>query len=288
MDKKRFKRIYIEITNICNLNCEFCIQSTRKKQTMTTKEFEEVMKKVHNYTDYIYLHIKGEPLMHPNLEEILQIAGKYRMRVNITTNGTLLEQKVDVLKRSKSLRQLNVSLHSVGQNVQIQIDEEEYVLKIIKLANEITNFNGTYISYRIWDMDDMGKDKERMLDIIAKEYGVEDIYAKLQLNHSIKLSDNIFLNTDNVFQWPSMNNDIVSKGGSCYGLISQIGILVDGTVVPCCLDQDGDIVLGNIFEDNMENILNSELAKEIVLGFKNNCLVHPLCQRCGFRVDKRK
>lgn len=288
MEKKRFKKIYIEITNICNLKCEFCIDNNRKKEYMSIQNFEKIIEKISPYTDYIYLHVKGEPLMHPQLNDILNIAYKYDLKTNITTNGTLLNTQFDILKNSKSLRQLNISLHSIEQNVKLNINKFEYIDTVIKCANEINRNNGAYISYRIWDMDDESKDKSYIISALQDVYNMDDIDIRLKQEGSIKLCDGIYINADNAFDWPSMQHNIVSYNGSCYGLKEQIAILVDGTVVPCCLDQQGDIPLGNIFQSELDSIIDSKVAKEMIKGFNCNKLVQPLCQRCDFRVKKRK
>ena len=97
-----------------------------------------------------------------------------------------------------------------------------------------------------------------------------------------KLSKNVFLKFDKVFDWPNLKSNSVNENGFCYGLRTQLGILVDGTVVPCCLDNEGQIVLGNIFNQNLEEILNSKLAKNIYDGFSNRKCYAELCKHCGY------
>ena len=287
MEKKRFKKIYIEITNICNLNCEFCIKSNREKRQMSVSEFEMVMEKIQGYTDYIYLHIKGEPLIHKDFEQLLDIAHKYNMHVNLTTNGVLLKEKQDILAKSKALRQINISLHSLNQNKDFPIDTNEYLYNVTSAVDNIRKENDVYVSYRIWDINKQNITDDKIITYLSKKYSI-DVYENLKNLKSITLDKNIFLNVDTTFKWPSLNENIVSQTGSCYGLIDQIGILVDGTVVPCCLDQEGDINLGNIYTYSLEEILNAKRIENILDGFKNNKLIEPLCQRCGFRVNKRK
>ena len=287
MEKKRFKKIYIEITNICNLNCEFCIKSNREKRQMSISEFEVVMEKVQGYTDYIYLHIKGEPLIHKDFERLLDIADKYNMHVNLTTNGVLLKEKQDILAKSNALRQINISLHSLNQNKTFPMETNTYLDNVTGAVDNIRKENDIYLSYRIWDINKQNVTDNQIITYLSTKYCI-DIYEKLKSTQSVILDKNIFLNVDNTFKWPSLNEDVVSYTGKCYGLIDQIGILVDGTVVPCCLDQEGDINLGNIYTHSLEEILNAKRIKDILEGFKNNKLIEPLCQRCGFRVNKRK
>lgn len=287
---KKFKRIYIEITNACNFRCSFCLDTKREKRYMSTKEFKIVIDKVKEHVESVFLHVKGEPLLHSDLENILKICEEAKLDVNITTNGFFLEDKKEILVKSKALRQLNVSIHSIEENKFNKLTQEEYITKVLNACKYINANSNVIISYRLWNLDDvtnLNKDS-KILDALKEAYNVENIEEAIQNNHYIKLNKTTYINLDTKFVWPSLNNKVVSKCGSCYGLRQQIGILVDGSVVPCCLDNDGDITLGNILEDSLENIVNCQRAKNIVSGFLTGKLVEPLCQRCGFRENKRR
>ena len=132
----KFKKIYIEILNYCNLNCSFCEKTKKIKKMMSIEEFNKIINEVKKYTEYIYLHVQGEPLLHPNLKEFFEIAYQNNIKVNITTNATLLEKNIDLLINSKSLRQINLSL----QALQILPNKEKYYDSIIKLIDS-TSFN---------------------------------------------------------------------------------------------------------------------------------------------------
>ena len=254
-----FNRIYIEITNICNLNCSFCKEDNRPKDSMSLEQFEIILKKIKGNTQNIYLHIKGEPLLHKDIEKIIKLSNKYNINVNITTNGRLIKEKLSILNNNK-VRQINISLHSYDN-----LDE------IKELLNVIENIN-TNISLRIWNNN---------LDIIKL---IENYYnVKVNITKRSTIKDNIFLDIDKEFIWPDINSKQVNTKGTCYGLRRQIGILVDGTVVPCCLDQDGIINLGNIFSEDLNDILNKKRTKDIINNFQNNKLIEKLCQRCGYR-----
>ena len=281
-----FKKIYIEITNICNLKCAFCPDTKREKAFMSVQEFSEIARKINGYTNLITLHVKGEPLMHPNLKEILDVCKENSLKVNITTNGTLLKEKRDVLLNSSALRQLNISLHSLSQNENMKDSYEKYLEDIFETVDELTKSNKEiYISYRLWNLKNISKNDENtyILNKIEKKYNVPDLIQKAKENEFIELDRNVFLNQDIEFNWPDINGEIVSETGTCRGLRDQIAILVNGDVIPCCLDQDGEIKLGNIFENSLEEILNSPLSKEIKKGFEERRIVHNLCKRCGYR-----
>ena len=101
-------------------------------------------------------------------------------------------------------------------------------------------------------------------------------------NKSIRVENKILINFDNYFKWPTLNDNEISNG-YCYGLKSQIGILANGTVVPCCLDSFGIIDLGNLNNRKLEDILYSEKTMNIVNGFKENKAIEELCQKCTFK-----
>lgn len=263
-----YKRIYIEITNICNLNCGFCPPTKRIKEYMSIKNFEEILKKIKGYTSNIYLHIKGEPLIHPYLDEILELCNKYDINVNITTNGRLLDKKIDIIN-NRDVRQINISLHSFDS-----IDE----IKV--LLNSIDKISNSYVSLRLWN----NKSNEDILKLLEIHYN-----KKIDFNGKrFTLSNNIFLDKDILFSWPDINSDVVDANGTCLGLKSQLGILVDGSIVTCCLDNEGYNNLGNIFTSNLDSIINSKKYREILNGFNNNILVSELCKRCGYRTRFNK
>jgi radical SAM protein with 4Fe4S-binding SPASM domain len=271
-----FKKIYIEITNICNLHCSFCPSTKRKKEFMSLNSFEHILKSIKGYTDYICLHVMGEPLMHPELKQILELSSKYNYKVNLTTNGRLLKDKLDIINNANCIRQVNISLHSYKD------ESIEEIIDTIKHLN-----NNFHTSIRLWNL---GSDNKHIIDYLWEQFNVSDSYDKYLKDKSIKLGNNLYLNQDIEFEWPDSNKEIISDKGRCYGLKTHIGILVDGTVVPCCLDHEGDISLGNVYNEDLNTILNEIKCKQITEGFKQNTLVESLCKRCRYieRFNKSK
>ena len=264
----KFKRIYIEITNICNLNCSFCSRSFRKKREMSTKEFEIILKKIDKYTDYIYLHVKGEPLLYRELDEILSISKKYNKKVCITTNGVFLKDKLDILNNNDNIYQINISLHSEN-------NKSNYLEDILY---SISNLMYPYISLRVWTLDEGKMDKKisNYLDIIKKKYNVNEIKS------GTKLKDKVYFSLDDKFDWPEVNNNYDSDG-YCLGGKSHIGILSDGTIIICCLDGEGVSNLGNIFNNDLEDILSSDKYQKIIDDFKNNKCYLDICGHCTYK-----
>ncbi len=281
-----FKKIYIEITNICNLNCEFCPDTNRKKEIMSLEKFEEVIRKIHKFTKLVALHVKGEPLLHKDLENILKILEKYNLKTNITTNGTLIKDKLEIIKNSNAVRQINFSLHSMVQNENIN---KQYLTDIFESVEELKN---VIISYRLWNLQNI-KDNNINNSIIKQiedYYNISNLSKHLVENEFIKLRENIFINQDIEFEWPNLNNEPIIEKGRCLALKEQVAILVDGTVVPCCLDNNGDIPLGNIFKETIEEILNKEKSITIKKNFENGVITCKLCRTCGFlkRLENKR
>ena len=286
MEKKRFKKIYVEITNSCNLKCSFCPEGKRVKEFISVDKFENIINQIKSYTNLIALHVKGEPLLHPKLEELLKICEDNNVLVNITTNATLLEKNKDILFKSKAVRQLNLSLHSITKNENTDTyNLETYINNVLEISKEILEKTNIIISYRLWNLENIKENSENLhiLDCLESAFSVENLVEKAKENSFVKLSENVFLNQDLEFVWPSMENEIISEEGTCWGLRNQVAILVNGDVVPCCLDGEGIIKLGNIFEESFENIINSEYSKEFIKAFEENKVIHQLCKRCGFR-----
>lgn len=289
MRKRFFRKIYIEITNSCNLKCSFCPEGKREKKYMNVEEFSEIINKIKGYTSLIALHIKGEPLLHPKLNEILEICDKENIQINITTNGTLLKNTLSIITAHKSIRQINISLHSINinkNNEKYNIDT--YMKDVLESVRKIKEKTNIIISYRFWNLEDIKKNDENIeiLKYLENEYNHNNLIEKMKKQKFIELDKNIFINQDTRFEWPDLEKEIISETGTCMGLKYQIGILVNGDIVPCCLDQNGDIKLGNIFYQELEEVLNSNLAQEIIKGFNENRIVHNLCKRCGFRATR--
>lgn len=282
-----FKKIYIEITNICNLKCKFCPDTSRNKEFMEASNFENVIKKIAPYTNLICLHVKGEPLLHPELEKILKIAEIYNLKVNITTNGTLIKEKLNIMKESKAIRQINFSLHSITQNDSFNKD---YLDNIFHSVEQLQNI---IISFRLWNtkkIQDNSINKE-IIEEIQKYYKIQNLDKILKQKSYFKLRENIFINQDLEFKWPNINGEPIIKEARCLALKEQIAILVDGTVVPCCLDNNGDIPLGNIFKESLEEIMSKEKTQSIKKNFEERNVICKLCKTCGFLKnleEKRK
>lgn len=276
----RFKKIYIEITNCCNLSCSFCSIDNRAKRVMSLEEFEHILKEIKPYTNTIYLHVKGEPLLHPNLESLLSSAKKYQFRINITTNGINLPQCVQILNKYSCVKKLNISLHAEYKNSEII----EHILEATtKLRKDII------VVFRLWTLKGKKLDKksEEIVEKLKNFYNLsQEIVDKMHFDQNIKINSTTYVDKDEEFTWPSKSS--YKSCGYCVALKTQIAILVDGTVVPCCLDSNGMIPLGNIYQESFATILASKRLKILRTSFQNNNPSEELCQSCTFKERFRK
>jgi radical SAM protein with 4Fe4S-binding SPASM domain len=212
----------------------------------------------------------GEALMHPLINVFIKTAINNNFKVNLTTNGYL----IDKLEDNLGIRQINISLQSFNKDNGISIDE--YLNKIFKFSKKLSE-EGTYINYRMWVNNDT---TNLILDKLNQEYN-----ANINVSDRTKtLAKNIFYSKEKEFVWPSIQKEEGSNysTGTCRALKDHIAILVDGTVVPCCLDNDANINLGNIFTDDLTSIINTPLYQSILNGFNNNIKVCDLCKKCNF------
>lgn len=275
-------RVYVEIGNVCNLKCSFCPGTKRAERVMSVSEFEEVCKKIAGKCENVFLHVMGEPLYHPDIEEILSTAEKYSLKISLTTNGTLLSSRRDVLLRyAPILHRVSISLHAPEGNG--RSIGKGYLSSAISFAKQITPL-GVNVIFRLWNLDTderAGQNSENSVieDELHREY--PDEWARRYSGY--RLAYRTFLEYDGIFVWPSESSAEGSEQGRCHALKQQIAILADGTVVPCCLDSDGNIPLGNIFDSELGEILSSDTAVKIARGFATGKVVHPFCKKCTYR-----
>ena len=270
-----FRKIYVEISNLCNLSCAFCPGTRRQKRAMTEAEFSCLLPKLRPYTDYLYFHLMGEPLCHPKLDVFLRLAGEAGFRVILTTNGSLLQKKQELLLASTGLHKVNISLHAFEAN-DLAVSFEEYLRGCFEFGTAAEG--KVLISYRLWNRGGQDRCNEEIL--AAMEHYFPQPWT--QERHGQRIGNRVYLEYGDKFDWPDLSAPDGGSGVFCHGLRDQIGILADGTVVPCCLDHEGDIALGNLFAQDLAEILESPRAKAIYEGFSQRKAAEELCRRCGY------
>lgn len=267
-----YKKIYLEITNVCNLNCSFCHKTSRKKTFLSEEDFRLLIKKIRPHTDYLYFHLMGEPLIHPDFGKLLEAASEAGFHNTIATNGLLIKEKADELLKNPPYK-ITFSLHSYEAN-RMPLSLTEYLKNITDFCKEAEK-KGTICVLRLWNEGGESSLNEKILTFLRECFDFKEN------RKGFTLSERIYLETAEKFIWPDKNAE-KQEVHFCMGLRDHIGILSDGSVVPCCLDADGEISLGNLFTEELSDIINKPRAKKIFDGFTKKQATENLCSRCQY------
>ena len=277
-------KVYLEITNVCNLDCSFCHKTNRKKKLMSKEEFELLTDKLQGKAKYLYFHVMGEPTLHPLLPEFVRRAKEKGFLPMLTTNGSLLAEKGPELIDNLPYK-ISISLHAPDANP--AFSDENYLRSCIRFA-KLASDKGCIIALRLWNLK-TDADNTKILNELHSEFS--GVWEPIRGGTSYKLDKLIYLEWGEHFDWPDLSAAEIGKNEEifCYALRDHIGVLADGSCVPCCLDADGILSLGNLFESTFDEIITSERAKRIYNGFSNRRACEELCRKCGFaRRFKKK
>ncbi|OHD90290.1 radical SAM protein [Sulfuricurvum sp. RIFCSPLOWO2_12_FULL_43_24] len=284
----KFHRAYVEVTNVCGLACTFCPPKLHPTTTMELPFFKKVVEELSAYTDEIALHVMGDPMVLTNLREYLEIAYASGLKVMITTSGFYLDSARREALFHPSIRQINISLNSFNKN-SVSRSFESYMDPILELCDEkLLRSKDFFINLRVWNLDEEQSEKEfneKLFELLERHFDLEEGSVASQINgerQSIRLASKILLHFDRYFEWPSLSNTHESDG-YCQGLDKQIAVLSDGRVVPCCLDSEGIMELGNLRETNLGKILKTKRSLSVVNGFAKGICSEELCQKCSYK-----
>ncbi len=269
-----YAKVYVEVTNLCNLRCSFCHGHHRPPRRMTEGEFSRILEQLAPHTGYIYYHLMGEPLTHPDLPLFLHMAAERGFRSILTTNGTLLKQRQDELL-AVPLHKVSISVHSLEGGS--EAEREGYLRDICDFADSASK-QGTIVVFRLWNRGFDGGNNERVLSYLKARFAGE--WA--ENTRGLRIRDKLHLEFGDRFAWPDLSAEATEAPVSCYGLADHFGILSDGSVVPCCMDSEGDLTLGNLFDTELSDILASPRATAMVEGFRKRAPSEALCRRCGY------
>lgn len=269
-----YSRVYVEITNICNMNCSFCHGHSREPGFMSQERFSLVLDRLAGHTEYVYYHLMGEPLTHPILPQFLRMASERGFRSIITTNGTLLPQRGRELIDA-GVHKVSISVHSFENGS--EADFERYMNGITDFA-DMASSAGVIVVLRLWNNGCDGGLNTKVEAFLRSRLDGE--WSKN--TKGVRIRKKLHLEWGDRFEWPDIAAQEQGDEVFCYGLRDHFGILCDGSVVPCCMDSDGVITLGNAFENDIADILSSDRARAMTEGFERRTAAEELCRRCGY------
>lgn len=278
---KRFRKVYVEISNICNLKCSFCPGTKRQKRAMTEDEFSALLPKLQPFTDFLYFHLMGEPLCHPKLYRFIELASEFGFKVILTTNGTGLAAHQQQLCNATGLHKVNISLHAFEAN-DLAMPFDTYLSNCLAFGKAAEG--KILVCYRLWNNGGADSQNDAILSQMHRYFPESWVKER----GGIRIGQRVYLEHGDKFDWPDLNAPKCGNKVFCYGMRDHIGILCDGTVVPCCLDHEGDIALGNIFTQELEEIITSDRVKAIYDGFTTGNAPEELCRRCGYATRFQK
>ena len=269
-----YARVYVEITNICNMACSFCHGHSRTPRRMSEAEFSRVLDALDGQTKFVYYHLMGEPLTHPDLPNFLRMAKERGFRSVITTNGTLLSRRKDEIIAAAP-HKISISVHSFEDGSDHAFDA--YLSGIADFADAASRA-GIIVVFRLWNKGFDGGKNARIEQCLRERFDGE----WTENTRGIRIRDKLHLEWGDRFTWPDKDAPCQGDEVFCYGLGDHFGILANGSVVPCCMDSDGIITLGNVFTEPLSDILASPRARAMTEGFAHRRASEDLCRRCAY------
>jgi radical SAM protein with 4Fe4S-binding SPASM domain len=254
---------------------------------MDLELFESIVAQSVRYTKEIYCHVVGDPMTLSNLSRYLDIIDRYSMRATLTTSGYYIDRHRYSTLLHPAVKQINISINSYNKNDN-RLTLEEYLKPMISLCQKkIVEQKEIFINFRLWNFDEVMSERDfnqKIFSYLSKQFSVDLDIETIDRDRpkSIRLDYKILLHFDNYFEWPSLNNPLYGDG-TCQGLSSHIAILSDGRVVPCCLDCDAVIELGDLNIESLDDILKSRRSVTIIDNFKDGVAIEELCQHCSYK-----
>lgn len=292
---KRFKTIYCEISGGCNLTCDFCPLTEQPRGMMSRELFSKIAKEAAPLTERFYLHLMGEPLLHPNFESIISECEKQNLPVHLVTNGSLITPELESTLFNPTIRAINFSLQSFAASYGEEADDNQYLNTIFTFIDHaLVNRPDMQVNLRLWNLDNFStvvNHNRQLLNRIYAHFGEKIPPFTVGRSHhgcSVRIKNRLFMNYSSRFVWPDLELPECRQYGFCMGAIAQVGIHCDGTVVPCCLDNNATIKLGNINTSTLQEIFAQPRAQKMMDGFNDGHVVESLCRRCEFSMRFRK
>ncbi|WP_164499060.1 radical SAM/SPASM domain-containing protein [Helicobacter pylori] len=286
-NKKLFKKIYIELSDICGLQCSFCPNPKNIRGVMPLELFEKICKEAAPLTPIITFHVLGDPCKLKNLNHYLNAAKRFSLKVDLVTSGAYLCDFETLLQ--DAIYQISISLDA-GLDNHNKLNQHRYIQKILEFCRYKCEKNSeVFLNLRI--QDGTLEKHQNLIKPFLESFECVSLET-LKSQGRARLFKKSFLNIQKTFKWPNLNapNPLnqESKIPYCYGLIKQIAILSNGVVVPCCMDTQAHINLGDLNHTPLKDILNSQKAMAIKTHFLKGEALELLCKNCSYPLIRYK
>ena len=273
MDVKNITSLIIEPTNTCNLRCTFCFVTDGMTRDGGFMDFNRFKKIIDDCTDleHLCMHNWGEPLLHKDIFRMIEYAKNKGVNyVVMNTNGTLLTDKM-----------INRIVNSKLDIIRFSIDGSAETFKRVR-GVELENIEKNIKKLKI--IKEKKRPELKMGVVFTVEEDTEGD-AEEYINHWEKIVDHVRLQPKLI---TSPRTEVCPEPfGKDYG---KLVVLWDGRVIPCCVDYNANLMIGNIQNDTIPNLWKSEklniLREQHLKGeFPDTCAN---CNECeSNKADKR-
>jgi radical SAM protein with 4Fe4S-binding SPASM domain len=253
------KGALIEINNTCNLNCAMCNTqlAKRKRGLMAPEVFALALEQLSSVgIKSVGLHTVGEPFMYKNIEILLQIAQDKNINIWLSTNGQF-PQKIRQVYNNFPAISYRFSIDGAQKTTYEHIRQGANFEKLIESLETIREINKNKRDFNI--LIEVGS-------IISMENIYElplffSTYGKYCFPHKINFHILDGLSPDkkyfqSSFPFPNLIRHMVP----CDMIFESIAITYSGKVTLCCRDYEEELVVGDIKDNKLSTIWNSQEA----------------------------
>jgi len=290
-------KYFIDPINICNLRCPLCPTGrgllARPRGRMTLNDLKLVVDEIAPYAYRIELYNWGEPLLHPEIFEMIEYVSQRRITVGLSSNLNHLDAQMAQKLVESGLNQLVVSIDGATQESYAAYRRRgklDDVLKNLKLLIDTKQTLKRPTPFIVWRML-IGKHNEHEVETVRKmayEMGA-DSFSTGVLFVDTRDSEQIeqWLPNNPAYSPYDYTDDKLENTWDCHDLWESMVINWDGGVAPCCWLHDPQFDFGNVSSQTVREIWNSPsyISARRVIGKRKKRPgdVPTICHRCRGR-----
>lgn len=293
----------IELTSRCNLKCIMCPrddEAARGLGNMKLETFRRIIDEASHYLEFAYLHLAGEPLMHPRFGEFIDYAASKGIKTGVSTNGTILNRERSEVLINSPLETLIISIDGTDEEVYKRIRGADSFRKVVSNGEQFLKLKreAGRGPYTVMQMICMNENSHQTKEFVGhwKRLGADAVRLKRFFNFAGNVQDRSYnqkpaqsqggrKGDGNGSSQPGLVRIQSGAGRSdngrgkgheegtangagprrppCFLLWRQMAFYYDGTAISCCHDFLHQSELGNIHEKTLKEIWNSPLMVEM-------------------------